>query len=77
MFRQKKSIAYTIELRNAESLAHLADDGHMTESLVYHYLKNRFEEHVFYWREDNEIDFIIKEGNTITQIRQVVAGKAR
>ena len=71
----QKVHAMDLGLRNAVSLAHSADEGHMTESLVYHYLKKRFEENVFYWSEDNEIDFIIREGNTVTQIWQVVAGK--
>lgn len=71
----QKVHAMDLGLRNAVSMAHSADDGHLTESFVYHSLRRRFGDNVFYWSGVNEIDFIVREGNTITQIWQVVAGK--
>lgn len=62
-------------LRQAVSLSHSADEGHLLESCVYHCLRRKYGNNVFYWSEECEIDFIIREGNTITQIWQVVSGK--
>lgn len=71
----QKVHAMDLGLRNAISFAHSADDGHLTESLVYHCLRRRFGDNVFYWSGETEIDFVVREGNTITQIWQVIAGK--
>ena len=71
----QKIHAMDLGLRNTVSLAHSADEGHLTESLVYHILRRRYGDNVFYWNGDSEIDFVVREGNTITQIWQVVAGK--
>ncbi len=69
----KKVHAMDLGLRNVVSLAHSPDDGHLAESLVYHCLRRKFGDNVFYWSGDTEIDFVVREGNTITQIWQVVA----
>lgn len=71
----QKIQATDLGLRNAVSLAHSADEGRLIESIVYHSLRRRFAENVFYWSGNNEIDFIVREGNTITQIWQVVVEK--
>lgn len=71
----QKIHAMDLGLRNTVSFAHSADDGRLTESLVYHSLRRRYGDNVFYWSGDSEIDFIVREGNTITQIWQVVAEK--
>ncbi len=71
----QKIYAIDLGLRNAISFAHSADDGRLVESLVYHHLRRLFGNHVFYWSEMHEIDFLIREGNTITQIWQVVSEK--
>lgn len=71
----QKVHAMDLGLRNVVSLTHSIDDGHLTESMVYHSLRRRFGENVFYWSGDGEIDFIIRDGNSITQIWQVVTGK--
>ncbi len=70
----RKVYAMDLGLRNAVSLAHSADEGHLTESLVYHSLRRRFGDNIFYWSQEGEIDFIVREGNAITQIWQVVVG---
>ena len=61
-------------LRNSASLAHSADEKHLIETVVYQNLRRKFGNNVFYWAGENEIDFVIREGNTITQLWQVVAG---
>lgn len=71
----QKIHATDLGLRNAVSLAHSADEGRLIETIVYHCLRRRFAENVFYWSGNNEIDFIVREGNTITQIWQVVFEK--
>lgn len=71
----QKIHATDLGLRNAVSLAHFADEGRLIKSIVYHSLRRRFAENVFYWSGNNEIDFIVREGNTITQIWQVVVEK--
>lgn len=71
----QKIHATDLGLRNAVSLAHSADEGRLIETIVYHSLRRRFSDNVFYWSGSNEIDFIVREGNTITQIWQVVVDK--
>jgi len=71
----KKIHALDVGLRNAVSLAHSADEGHIIETLVYGALRRRFGENIFYWQEEGEIDFLIHQGTKITHIFQVVAGK--
>jgi predicted AAA+ superfamily ATPase len=73
--RPQKVHALDLGLRNVVSMAHSADDGHLTESLVYHCLRRRFGEDLFYFSGKKEIDFVVREGNMITQIWQVVTGK--
>jgi predicted AAA+ superfamily ATPase len=69
----QKIYATDLGLRNAVCLAHSADEGRLVESIVYHTLRRRFEDNVFYWSGKTETDFVIREGNTITQIWQAVA----
>lgn len=68
-----KVYALDLGLRNAVSLAHSADEGHLIETLVYLELRRHFGENVFYWSGKGEIDFVIREGTTITQLWQVVS----
>lgn len=71
----QKVHAVDLGLRNAVSLAHSIDEGHLIESLVYQALRRHYGENIFYWSGENEIDFVVREGNTITQIWQVVSEK--
>lgn len=68
-----KVYALDLGLRNAVSMAHSADEGHLVETCVYHSMRRRFGNNVFYWKGQQETDFVIREGNTITQIWQVAA----
>lgn len=66
----KKDIkAYSIDvgLRNAVSFKYSEDLGKLAENIVLTELKRRYEE-VFFWKENREVDFVIKEGNDITAI---------
>lgn len=67
--------AMDLGLRNAVSLAHSEDEGRLIETLVYHCLRRRVGDNVFYWSGENEIDFVVREGNSITEIWQVVSGR--
>lgn len=67
--------AMDLGLRQAVSLSHSSDEGHLAEALVYHQLRRYFGDNVFYWKEEGEVDFLVREGNTITQIWQVVSEK--
>ena len=66
----KKDIkAYSIDvgLRNAVSFKYSEDLGKLAENIVLTELKRRYEE-VFFWKENREVDFVIKENNNITAI---------
>jgi predicted AAA+ superfamily ATPase len=66
-----KIYATDLGLRHVVGLAHSVDEGRLAETLVYHALRRRYGDNVFYWKGKNEIDFLIREGNAITQIWQV------
>ncbi len=51
----QKVHAMDLGLRNAVSLAHSTDEGHLSESVMYHSLRRRFKNNVFYWNNDNEL----------------------
>lgn len=71
----KKVYAVDLGLRNICSFTHSEDEGRLIETLVYHSLKRRFGDNIFYWKKNGEIDFIVKEKNKITQLWQVVSDK--
>jgi predicted AAA+ superfamily ATPase len=69
----KKIYAIDLGIRNIVSFTSSEDEGRLIETLVYQTLKRRFGDNIFYWSGKNEIDFIIKEKNKITQLWQVVS----
>lgn len=71
----QKVYALDLGLRGVVSLAHSPDNGRLSESLIYQSLRRRFGDNLFYWKGKQEIDFVVREGNTIAQIWQVVADK--
>ena len=64
--------AYTIDqgLSSMVSFALSEDKGRLLESIVFLELRRRYEE-IFYFKNKNECDFIIKEKNNITKCLQV------
>jgi len=56
-------------MKNAVGFSFSKDDGHLMENLVY--LKLRKMGEVYYWKDrDGEIDFVLKQGKTISQLIQ-------
>jgi uncharacterized protein len=54
-------------LRNAVALKFSKDIGRLAENIVYIELKRRGKE-VFYWKNKQEIDFVVKENDKLTSI---------
>ncbi len=69
----QKLYAADLGLRNQVSLSLSADLGKSIESLVFNALKQQEQHQVFYWKNRGEIDFVLRKGNTITHLIQVVA----
>jgi predicted AAA+ superfamily ATPase len=46
------------------------DHSKLTETLVYQQLQRKFYGNIFYWKGQQEVDFVIREGNDITSIIQ-------
>ncbi len=65
--------AMDLGLRNVVSLAHSDDSGHQIETAVYIELRRRFGENLYYWQDEGEIDFVVKQGTQITHLFQVVS----
>ena len=72
-FKEQKTLPskiYCIDngLRNAVSFKFSKDDGKLAENLVFVELKRR-DKYVYYWKNKNEVDFIIKnKDNKLTAI---------
>jgi hypothetical protein len=67
MKKDMKCYAIDTGLRNAVSFKFSEDIGKLTENLVLIELKRRGKE-VFFWKGKREVDFIIREENTLTAI---------
>lgn len=67
----QKVYAYDIGLRNIVSLTQSPDYGRLMETIIFQHLNRKFNNDVFYWKGKHEIDFVIREGITITQLIQV------
>lgn len=57
--------------RKITSLSHSADNGRVIETLVHNELLRRKNDGIFYWKQHNEIDLLIRQGNTITHLIQI------
>ncbi len=66
----KKIYAIDNGLRNAIAFSTSSDDGRLLENLVFLELKRRAQE-IYYFKDKNECDFLVKEKNRITQAIQV------
>lgn len=60
---------YTIDngLRNAVSFKVFEDFGKQFENQVFLEIRKKFKQ-ILYWKEEKEVDFIIKEGSEVTNI---------
>ncbi|MBR9678013.1 MAG: ATP-binding protein [Nanoarchaeota archaeon] len=63
---------YSIDngLSSANSVSFSADKGRMLENTVFQHLRRKYE-NIFYFREINECDFVVKEKEKITSAIQV------
>lgn len=61
--------AYCIDngLRNSVSMKFSKDDGRLAENLVFIELKRRNKE-IYYWKNKGEVDFVIKDANSLSAI---------
>ena len=74
-FKEQKTVAskiYCIDngLRNAVSFKFSKDSGKLAENTAFIELKRRDQE-IYYYSDEKECDFVIKEGTKITQVIQV------
>jgi uncharacterized protein len=65
--KDMKAYSIDIGLRNAVSFKFSEDYGKLAENVVLTELKRRYDE-IFFWKENKEVDFVIKENNIITAI---------
>lgn len=68
----QKVYACDLGLRQMVSLTHSPDNGRLIESAVYQQLQRTLRGDIFYWKGKQEIDFVIRKGNTIYSLIQVV-----
>ncbi len=63
---------YTIDtgFAQANSLSYSEDSGRLFENAVYLHLRRKYSE-LYYYKDKGECDFVVKEGNKITQVVQV------
>jgi uncharacterized protein len=69
----QKVHAVDVGLRNAVSLAHSEDKGRLMETMVYNAIQRNVNDGVFYWKRDVEVDLLVRRGNSIETMIQVVA----
>jgi len=76
-FSHKKQLlnpkkVYSIDpgLRNVSGFRFSRDAGRLMENVVFLELFRRHEE-IFYWKEEREVDFVVKDGNEIKKLIQV------
>ena len=67
----KKVHALDLGMRRVVSLTHIEDYGCMIESMVYHTLLRTKKDGIYYWHDKSEIDFLTRQGITITKLIQV------
>ncbi|MFQ5406539.1 MAG: ATP-binding protein, partial [Candidatus Micrarchaeia archaeon] len=66
---QKNRKIYCVDnaLRNAVSVPFSKNAGKLAENVVFLELKRRGEQ-VFYWKDSNEVDFVVRKGSKLTAI---------
>lgn len=58
-------------LRQISSISLSMDYGKLAETLVYQHLQRKFRNDIFYWKGEQEVDLVIRSGNSIHSIIQV------
>ena len=67
----QKIHALDLGLRQVLSLATSADSGHISETAVYQHIARQAQDGVFYWKQQHEIDLLIRHGNTVKALIQI------
>lgn len=67
----QKIHASDLGLRQVASISLSMDYGKCVETLVYQHLQRKFRNDIFYWKEKQEVDFVIRSGNAIHSVIQV------
>ena len=67
----KKIHVCDLGLRQIANISLSADYGRLAESLVFQHLQQKHSGNIFYWKGKQELDFVIRDGNTIHEVIQV------
>ena len=70
----KKVHAIDVGMRNRLAITGSQDRGRLLESIVFNKLMATARSNIYYWRKDQEIDFVVHEGNQVQQLIQVMYG---
>ncbi len=70
--RPFKNHAIDLGLRKVVSFGQSQDLGKLVETLIHRSLSSQNKKEIFYWQGNGEIDFILRDGLTITDLIQVV-----
>jgi predicted AAA+ superfamily ATPase len=68
----RKIYAGDLGLRHVCSYSHSEDKGRQIETVVFHHLQSIYKDNIFYWKGQQEVDFILRKGNSIIAGLQVV-----
>ncbi|OGT25492.1 MAG: hypothetical protein A3I77_04180 [Gammaproteobacteria bacterium RIFCSPLOWO2_02_FULL_42_14] len=63
--------AADLGLRNIIALSGSPDRGRLIETAVFHQLRNKFKNELYYWKGKHEIDFLRREKNVVKELIQV------
>ncbi len=70
--RPQKVHAYDLGLRAIASLSESPDWGHLAETAVFQHLARHHHENIYYWSGTREVDLVLRDGNRVSQLLQVV-----
>ncbi|MBI5447467.1 MAG: ATP-binding protein [Gammaproteobacteria bacterium] len=70
----KKIHAIDLGFRQVLTLSNSLDIGHVIETAVYQGLMRQVQDGLFYINKGGEIDFVVREGNSVKKLIQVVCG---
>ena len=64
--------AVDLGLRNVVALSCSEDKGRLIETAVCHHLKTKYQTDLYYWKSEQEIDFLRYQKNEVVELVQVV-----
>lgn len=68
----QKVHALDLGLRYVVGLMHSDDRGRIIETAVFNSLQAQKQDGIFYWKQSNEIDLLVRRGNSVEKLIQVV-----